>query len=442
MTQLVIRGAAWFGLYAVLIALPATMAVAVDPFDARRPGAIEIGVALGLLAFPLIMIQFALVSHLRASSRPFGTDALVLFHQYVGLLSVLLVLAHPLLLNVQGLPWGAWNPLAGSWATQSGALATLAIVLLAVTTVFRSRLHLSYEWWQRLHLGTALVAAGAMFAHALAVDGYTRSGLLRGTLFAYAAVFGAIVALYRIGRPLRMRQRPWQVADNRLEGGSTRTVRVRPLGHDGFAFEPGQFAWLVTGASPWSAQQHPLSISSSAERVPDRALEFSIKALGDWSATTVPALTPGTRVWVDGPFGAFTIDRKGGQGFVLIAGGIGIAPFRSMLLTMRDRGDRRHVVLFYAAHDDTRTIFGSDLEMLREAVALDVVYVFEAPPPGWTGERGHLTVDILRRHLPAQFRRYGYFVCGPTPMMDAVEPMLLTLGVPPGAIDTERFTMV
>jgi predicted ferric reductase len=74
-------------------------------------------------------------------------------------------------------------------------------------------------------------------------------------------------------------------------------LRIRPIGHDGFTFEPGQFAWLVTGTTPWSSQQHPLSICSSAEPAADRGLELSIKALGDWSSAVVPRLTPGMSVW-------------------------------------------------------------------------------------------------------------------------------------------------
>jgi predicted ferric reductase len=239
-----------------------------------------------------------------------------------------------------------------------------------------------------------------------------------------------------------MGRRPWEVVENRDDGASTRTLRVRPIGHDGFAFEPGQFAWLVTGASPWSSQAHPLSISSSSERGPDGSIEFSIKAVGDWSSVTVPAVPVGARVWVDGPFGAFTIDRRPAQGFVMIAGGSGIVPFRSMLLSMRDRGDRRHVVLIYAAHDESRAIFRDELAALGEAQGLDVVFVFEEPGPAWRGERGRISRDLLQRRLPPQFRRYGYFICGPAAMMDAVEPMLTGLGVPRGAIDTERFNVV
>jgi ferredoxin-NADP reductase len=126
----------------------------------------------------------------------------------------------------------------------------------------------------------------------------------------------------------------------------------------------------------------------------------------------------------------------------MIAGGIGIAPMRSMLLTMRDRHDRRHVVLFVAVHDESRLIFGDEIEQLRASLNLDLVVIFEAPPQAWSGERGQISSDTLRRHLPTQFRRYHYFVCGPPLMMDAVERTLVDLGVPAASIDSERFNLV
>jgi ferredoxin-NADP reductase len=156
----------------------------------------------------------------------------------------------------------------------------------------------------------------------------------------------------------------------------------------------------------------------------------------------VPNLTPGTRVWVHGPFGAFTTERKAAQGFVFLAGGIGIAPMRSMLLTMRDRGDRRHACLFQAARDETRLLFREELDALKPALNLDIAYVLEAPLDGKCDERGYITKELLQRHLPPQFRRYHYFVCGPPAMMDAVDRILVNLGIPPSAIDSERFNVV
>jgi ferredoxin-NADP reductase len=184
-----------------------------------------------------------------------------------------------------------------------------------------------------------------------------------------------------------------------------------------------------------------LSFSSSAERASDGALEFTIKALGDWSGA-VPRIAEGARAWVDGPFGAFTPDRTDARAFALVAGGIGVSPMRSMLLTFRDRGERRPIVLFYAANRPERTVFRAELERLERELDLEVVYVYESPPAGWEGERGRVTADVLLRHLRGDLSSWQFFVCGPPPMMDDLELVLRRIGVEPGHVHTERFDLV
>lgn len=63
-------------------------------------------------------------------------------------------------------------------------------------------------------------------------------------------------------------------------------------------------------------------------------------------------------------------------------------------------------------------------------------------PEGWTGESGRITRDLLRRHLPRQFRRHEYLICGSARMMDAMEDALSAVGVPFRQVSTERFDMV
>jgi predicted ferric reductase len=440
--SLLVRGLVWFGLYVTLTLLPLVVAWWERPWDAPRPFLVEASVATGLLALPLMVFQFALVSRLGPASRPFGSDALMQVHAQVGLVALAAVVIHPLLLLGHGLPLSGWNPFGGPWLLQSGAIALWATLLIVVTSVFRRRLRLGYEAWQVLHLVLAVVLTAAMILHILAARGYAAEPGMRALLIAYAALAFGVLLHYRVLRPLLIWRRPWTLVENRDVGGSTRLLRVRPAGHAGFTFEAGQFAWLITGGSPlWSAQ-HPISMASTAERAPDGTIEFAIKALGDWSGTVVPALKPGVRLWVDGAFGAFTPEGHPAQGYVLIAGGIGISPMRSILQTLRDREDVRPVILFYAAHDWTRVSFRDELEALSQSLNLTIVYVFEGPDADWRGERGYITADVLRRHLPRQYTRFMYFMCGPVPMMDALEVVLVEVGVPAGAIQSERFDMV
>jgi ferredoxin-NADP reductase len=127
---------------------------------------------------------------------------------------------------------------------------------------------------------------------------------------------------------------------------------------------------------------------------------------------------------------------------VLIAGGIGVTPMRSMLPSMRDRRDRRPALLVYAARNRSRAVFAGELEALRAELDLRVVFVFEEPEPGWTGERGLVDLRLLERIAPVHTNDVEFFVCGPGPMMDVVERALVELGVPPERVQTERFDLI
>jgi predicted ferric reductase len=262
----------------------------------------------------------------------------------------------------------------------------------------------------------------------------------------YLLLLLGMFANYRVVLPLRLMRKPWRVVENRPEASDARTLRLEPVGHPGWrgGFEAGQFAWVHLSRSPFGYDQHPISLSSSGDRAAETGeIAFTIKNLGNWSGQVVPNVRAGDRVWVDGPYGVFTLDREQGPGYVLLAGGVGITPLRSMLETMAEREDVRPVVLFYGARAVDDLTFGDELRALQGRMNLKVVFVVQEPPPGWDGETGRISADHLRKHLPPkQYRRWQYFVCGPGPMMDAMEDLLPGLGVPPERIHTERFDMV
>jgi predicted ferric reductase len=441
---LLFRAIVWFGMYLAVALLPLTLAFVLGPpASAARSWWQEFVAATGFVGLALLTLEFTLVSRLRAASEPFGTDALVHFHRWMGFAAVAIVVAHALALIPQ-LGIEEARALAGtSQAGIEGALALFAALLLVATSVARRRLRLSYERWQWLHAFLAFAIIGLGLAHATRIEAYSAAPSMRWTLVGYALLAGLIWVWHRIVRPLRLMREPWTITENRDIGGDTRLLRVKPVGHDGLPFVPGQFVWLMTGKRAITSEQHPITIASSAERRAGDELELAIKAFGDWSSEVVPRLQTGARVWLDGAYGALTPDRYPAQGFVLIAGGLGITPMRSILLTMRDRGDVRPVILIYAANRPERMVFREELEALTREMSLTLVPVFEDPPIGWAGERGLVTAELLRRHLPARLERWVFFICGPAPMMDALEnDLLLRLRVSPSQIATERFNEV
>ena len=235
-----------------------------------------------------------------------------------------------------------------------------------------------------------------------------------------------------------MLRRPWDVIDVRPERGDAWTVVVRPRGHGGFRHQPGQFAWLTLRASPFSMREHPFSISSGPAASGE--LAFTIKELGDFTAT-VKTIRPGETAFVDGPYGAFTLDRHRAPGYVFIAGGIGVAPLVGMLRALAERGDTRPVTLFYAYRRWERLTFREDIEALRSRITLRVVYVLSEPPEQWDGESGLIDASVLRRNLPDDRHACHYFICGPEAMTHSVERALHGLGIPLSQLHTELFDM-
>jgi predicted ferric reductase len=147
-------------------------------------------------------------------------------------------------------------------------------------------------------------------------------------------------------------------------------------------------------------------------------------------------------MWVDGPYGVFTMDRQQAMGYVLIGGGVGITPLFAMLQTMVEREDIRPVFLFYGAGKLETMTFHEELERLTGKLNLKYVPVLTDPAEGWNGETGYINAEIMKKYLPRQYKWFKYLICGPKPLMDAMELALPEVGVPPESVLTERFDMI
>jgi predicted ferric reductase len=311
----------------------------------------------------------------------------------------------------------------------------LALVLL---TVGRRRLGIGYEAWRCTHALLAVLALALAWAHVALMGPYVGTPGKRLALGLYCAAFASLIVHLRLVKPALLRRRPYAVVEVRPDAARTWALAVRPLGHEGLRFAPGQFAWIKVGVSPWSLREHPFSFSSSAED--PRRLEFGIKELGDFTSTIgrVPAGAP---VYVDGPHGSFSTDFLRSGGFLFVAGGIGISPILSMLRTLADRGDRRPHVLVYACSRWDRVAFRDEVRALAGRLDLDVIFVLEHAHEGWTGGTGYVSQALLRRVLSRDAVQRDVLLCGPDPMLAAVESGLLECGVPPERIHLERFDL-
>jgi predicted ferric reductase len=430
---MVARGLFWITVY-VGAALSPLVVAAMVTAAAPRSWMTEFSVALGFLALMIFGLQFGLVARFQRVSAPFGLDALIQYHRQIAVVAAAFALAHPILLFIEDpAKLRLLNFLEAPVRARLAVLAVLALMAVTGISILRKQIRLSYEAWQLLHGLLAVALVGCSLGHAFGVGFYSGRPETRALWLVLSGGLVALLGWVRIVKPLLRLRKPWRVDQVRPERGGAWTLTLSPVGHAGLEFEPGQFAWLIAGRSPFALTQHPFSFSSSPD--PSGRVSFTIKARGDFTRS-IAAIVPGTRAYLDGPHGLFTPARHDAPGFVLIAGGVGITPFISMIRSLAARRDPRPVILFYGNKDWESVTFREELEGHR------VVHVLESPPEGWKGERGFITADLLRRHLPEGYAQFRFFVCGPVTMMDAMERELASLGVSDERIVTERFDMV
>jgi 3-phenylpropionate/trans-cinnamate dioxygenase ferredoxin reductase subunit len=429
----------WIVAYLLITLLP-LLVLLLHPAPSGRSFWIEFSVALGFIGLAMMALQFVLTARVNRIESSYGIDILLQFHQYTSLVAFVMVLVHPVILFiVQPETLQLLNFPQAPWRARMAVLGTLAFLAMVITTIWRKQLKIPYEPWRASHTILAVLAVGLGFGHAIGVGNYL--GLFwKAVLWSGIMLVSLWLIIYvRLIKPWLMTKRPYVVEKVVPQRGDVWTLALRPLWHEGFTFQPGQFAWLTLDITPFSMREHPFSMSSSGDRA--ARIEFGIKAIGDFTKR-IKDVQPGTRAYLDGPYGVFTTERYwDSAGFVLIAGGIGITPIFSILLTAVERNDDRPFLLIYAAPSWDDVTYREELEAWKEALDLTIVYVLRKVHDDWEGETGYVDKELLEKYIPLHRGSRQYFICAAPVMMDAVERALFELDVPVTNVHMEHFDL-
>jgi predicted ferric reductase len=439
------RAVARAGWVVAFVALPLVPVMILVGPDGEAGFSLEVTVVLGVVAVSALVGTVVVSSRLRSLTSGLGIEQLLRLHRYLGLLVLGLVLAHVAMVVLPD-PRGGIALLDLAHAPpgmRSATIATIALVLLAVTALLRRRLRLPYGFWRIVHVVLAATALAGVAVHVLLLDNLVRVDGI-GTWFAAVAASLVVVLLLRwVVRPLLAGRAGFRVREIRRESGAVSTLVVAPTRGRLFsrrrplAFAPGQFAWLRLRR--WGLfGDHPFTIASGTRT--DGTVEFTVRHIGDYTRT-LGRLSPGARVFLDGPHGSFSVDHTHATGLVLLAGGVGITPMMSMLRTLADRGDRRPHRLLVSGRSPDDLLFTDELEDLQERLHLTVVPTLTRPHPDWTGPTGRIDATMLATVLPGPFRRnqLDYFLCGSAPFVNGVSTALDEIGIPRQRVHTEQF---
>ena len=425
--------------YLAVVLVPLWLALGADPGSGGP--AYELSMATGLVALSLLAIAYVLPKRVRALSRCLGIDVVLGVHRLVGLAALAFVFVHTVtVLAIERGNLGLLDLTSAPARARAAVVATVAMVLLVVTSVWRRRLIPSYESWRAVHISLAVTAVVLAGLHVWWLRHLVLEPRFRWWFLALAVLVVAASLRRWVWRPLSSWTRPYVVDAVRRESPTVSTLVLRPSGHRGIRrFRPGQFAWIRLGSTPMGFEEHPFTIASAPRRSGE--IEFTIKQLGDFS-NGIAEVAVGDKVWVDGPHGAFSPDHHRSQGLVLIAGGVGITPMISVLRSLAQRGDQREHLLFVSARALEELLFREEITELADQMRLRVVELLDTPHDGWTGGTGFLDAEVLATNLPRRFGRLDFFICGPPPMVTGVITSLRKIGVAQHHIHTEKFDFV
>lgn len=237
----------------------------------------------------------------------------------------------------------------------------------------------------------------------------------------------------------------WPIFEAALVGRdfvAERTMSFRFAKPADWTYRAGQFI-DITLLDPPETDAEGNTRGFSISSAPSEDVIMITTRLRDTAFKRVLQTMPlGTAVKIEGPFGDLRLHHAT-RPAVVLTGGIGITPFRSILIeTIRGGGLPYRVVVFYANRRPQDAAF---LDELRELTEQDTNLTFLPTMSGleatdaWDGERGHIDAPMLKRHL-AGVTGAIYYLTGPPGMVQGLRTMLVGSGVDEDDIRTEEFT--
>ncbi|MDT8438420.1 MAG: ferredoxin reductase family protein [Wenzhouxiangellaceae bacterium] len=397
-----------------------------------------LGRASAIVGLLMLLLAAVLSARLPRLDRHFGgLTHLWQTHHRLGAGSLLLLMAHPLLLALAASAGSGGEAVAflfpplADWALWSGwAALVLMMLFLAPSFSFFGRPH--YERWKHLHRlsGPAVLLA---LLHS-AQYGRTLPGSLQTLLWWLLGVLALAALVWHFGLSRRFGRRRYVVERTMMVANNLVELVLAPVGRRRLRYRAGQFVYLTPYDETLSAghgEEHPYTLSSSPL---DEHLRVAIKDLGD-ASRAIQTIQLGSRVTVEGPYGDFFPRRDDDRSQLWIAGGIGITPFLARARHIARLGVPVDVHLIYCVQDEARARF---LDELRDHAA--ALPGFELTAHLFY-RMGPLDRDFLTEHCPDHATR-AWFICGPTPLNRLARGMARSAGVARRDIHTEAFDLL
>lgn len=221
-----------------------------------------------------------------------------------------------------------------------------------------------------------------------------------------------------------------------------RTIAFRFEKPSGWRFKAGQFidmTLLNPSETDSEGNTRGFSIASGPH---EETLMVTTRMRNTAFKRVLNNVSVGTAVRIEGPFGDLTLPHNASRTLVFLAGGIGITPFRSMLVWAAREKLPHRIFLFYSNRRPEDALFLDELKMLeRENPNYKLIATMtemEKSHRSWNGETGWINQEMLTRHLKDASLPI-YYIAGPPTMVKGLHEMLNKAGVDDDDIRTEEF---
>ena len=381
------------------------------------------------------LLGILLVARIPWVERGVGHDRLVTWHRKLGPYSLFLVGFHVLfvIFGYAGQDhialivelWRLLHQYLWMWAAVGGFVFMMAA---GISSYKKARAKMSYETWWLIHIYTYLAIALSFMHQVLNGPMFIAHPLNRAYWTALYVFMAFSIVVWRLGIPLvRSFRHNLKVEKVVVEGPGVISVIMRGRKLSKLAAEGGQFFGWRFFARGHFLMSHPYSLSAAPT---EHLLRITVKDLGDHSRS-LAFLRPGTRVFVEGPYGAFTAGRSSRPHVVLVGGGVGITPIRAIIEEFRD-GVNMDVI--YRASREEDLVLRQELDYLAEkSEGLIRVHYLVGP------RKNHPMDARAMRRLVPQFADSDVYICGPEPLVSAVRGAFEAVGGPKNRFHDEAF---
>jgi len=390
-----------------------------------------LGRIFGLIGTYLFLIQILLISKVKFIEKTYGHDKLTRIHHFNGIIAFILLFLHGLFL-VMGYKLIAkisflsqLTKFIGGDEIGSAILALLILIIVIMLSITFSKIKIKYEWWYLTHLFTYLIIILA-FSHQIenGMDLYSNNIFLVYWYILYIFIFGLLI-IYRFLIPINNYfKHRFKVIKVIKENKNITSIYISGKDLNKYKFDGGQFG-IFRFLDNSFYQAHPFSFSKAYN---GKEIRLSIKNLGDFTSK-VKDIKIGTPIIIEGPFGVFTKKQIKYKNVVLIAGGIGITPIRSLLEDLSTTDISKNITVIYSIKEENEIIFKDELSSIQK----NKIYYH------LSSKEGHLSEDKLRSIIlnPTQT---DVFICGPSSMTESIIKILRKIGVNKKRIHFERFS--